>query len=390
MLLSGCGPSGDSAPAAAPATTAAAIDASSPAPSPAQIASAPPAELPPVPATVELREADLEVRPSEDARFDTVWTAMTVEGVETVTAVRHVDATLVTLDADRAVTVAGVDPSAFRPFTPELTAQTPAVWERLQAGDALLRHDVAHELDVELGGTVLLVTESGSVEVRVGAFASNGAPPVADIVVPWEVGEALGQDQPTLLLVDVGEGESASEVGQSLVKAIGGGAVAPRQKPSEQRAQLRASGGSVRIDAFSYTSVGDGTIVIDPNWVRDWIVRVDLPRVGRVYVNRIIAPQLIAAMAEVEAKGLLDHFDPAQFAGGWVARHIDWNPRKPLSMHAWGLAVDFNSRDNCLGCSPKMDMEIVRTFEKWGFAWGGWWSRPDGMHFELAKVVTPS
>jgi hypothetical protein len=56
-------------------------------------------------------------------------------------------------------------------------------------------------------------------------------------------------------------------------------------------------------------------------------------------------------------------------------------------MHAWGLAIDFNARDNGYGVIPKMDLRIVEIFEKWGFSWGGWWSVPDGMHFELERVV---
>ncbi len=385
MLLSACGTDGGSAtsPPTAPAA------ATGPSAAPVQVA---PSPLPvtPVAATVSLHDADLEVVPPEDASLDTVQSAMTVEGVDKVAAVRAVDATLVTREADREITVAAVDPDAFRPFTPELTAQAPAVWERLRAGDALLRHDVAHELDIDLGGTVLLVTETGSVEVRVGAFASNGAPPIADIVVPWDLGAQLGQEQASLLLVDVNTDASPSEVGDSVVATIGGGEARTREAPVEQQAQLFSSQSSVRIAAFSYTDLGDGTIVIDPDWVREWIVRVDLPRVGRAYVNRIMAPQLLAAFEELRAKGLIDHFDPEQFAGGWVARHIDWNPRKPLSMHAWGLAIDINSHDNCLGCAPKMDPRIVEVFDRWGFNWGGRWSRPDGMHFELARVVTPT
>jgi hypothetical protein len=31
-----------------------------------------------------------------------------------------------------------------------------------------------------------------------------------------------------------------------------------------------------------------------------------------------------------------------------------------------------------------MDPRIVDIFRRWGFAWGGTWVRPDGMHFEYA------
>ncbi|HWL66491.1 MAG TPA: M15 family metallopeptidase [Actinomycetota bacterium] len=34
-----------------------------------------------------------------------------------------------------------------------------------------------------------------------------------------------------------------------------------------------------------------------------------------------------------------------------------------------------------------MDPRIVEIFAKWGFAWGGHWSTPDPMHFELSRLL---
>ena len=52
-------------------------------------------------------------------------------------------------------------------------------------------------------------------------------------------------------------------------------------------------------------------------------------------------------------------------------------------MHAFGLAVDLNVKENPLGSSGNMDPRVVEIFEDWGFEWGGLWARPDPMHFEL-------
>jgi hypothetical protein len=30
---------------------------------------------------------------------------------------------------------------------------------------------------------------------------------------------------------------------------------------------------------------------------------------------------------------------------------------------------------------------VIAAFEHWGFRWGGLWSPPDPMHFELAGVM---
>lgn len=47
------------------------------------------------------------------------------------------------------------------------------------------------------------------------------------------------------------------------------------------------------------------------------------------------------------------------------------------------MAVDTNTQGSCMGCAPPdMDCRTVRVFRKHGFAWGGNFLRPDGMHFE--------
>ena len=66
---------------------------------------------------------------------------------------------------------------------------------------------------------------------------------------------------------------------------------------------------------------------------------------------------------------------------------IDRDPPRALSMHAFGLAVDLNVTSNQLGTEGDMDPRVVEIFERWGFAWGGRWSRPDPMHFELARLI---
>lgn len=59
------------------------------------------------------------------------------------------------------------------------------------------------------------------------------------------------------------------------------------------------------------------------------------------------------------------------------------------SMHAWGAAIDLNTKfsDYWLWSKGKpyrnrMPMEIVEIFERHGFIWGGKWGHYDTMHFE--------
>ena len=281
-----------------------------------------------------------------------------------------------------------VDVDDFRRFTPDVTAQSVGVWQRLADGDVVVRHDVAHELELELGETVTLRTDAGTVEARIGAFAANGAPPFADVLVPATVGDELGAGPANVLVV----GHQQADVGpapEALAERLGGVLEAEAEvirPPAPQQAKVKQAG-RVTLEPFTYTSRGDGTIAIHGNWEAQNIVPVQIPGMGTTRCHKVMVPQLQAALREVAEAGLYSHFDPSQFAGCFVARHILWDPSRPLSMHAWGLAIDFNARDNGYGVIPKMDLRIVEIFEKWGFSWGGWWSVPDGMHFELERVV---
>ena len=78
-----------------------------------------------------------------------------------------------------------------------------------------------------------------------------------------------------------------------------------------------------------------------------------------------------------------------------MPRKKGWNPRRTLSAHAYGVAIDLNARWNGYGVKPAPRgapgslVELVDIFAAHGFAWGGHF-RParyaDGMHFELARL----
>lgn len=53
-----------------------------------------------------------------------------------------------------------------------------------------------------------------------------------------------------------------------------------------------------------------------------------------------------------------------------------------MSRHSWGTAIDINPATNAWGTTPTIDQRLVDIFRAHGFAWGGTWTRPDGMHFE--------
>jgi D-alanyl-D-alanine carboxypeptidase-like protein len=115
---------------------------------------------------------------------------------------------------------------------------------------------------------------------------------------------------------------------------------------------------------------------------------------GRLKFFKPAHAQLLAAFAEIEAAGLKNRlisiagsFNPRlqrQKGGGFV--------EKP-SNHSFGTAFDINSDFNQQGKVPpaigKLGSvrELVPIFEKHGFRWGGEFQTPDGMHFEVVKIL---
>ena len=102
----------------------------------------------------------------------------------------------------------------------------------------------------------------------------------------------------------------------------------------------------------------------------------------RLYCNRDLKPLLEKAFKNVIDRGL-------------AAQVKTWdgcfNIRKKrgatsMSLHSWGLAIDFNAAWNGFGKTPTMSPELVKCFTDAGLDWGGKWSRPDGMHFQIAKL----
>jgi hypothetical protein len=177
----------------------------------------------------------------------------------------------------------------------------------------------------------------------------------------------------------------------------------PLPKPLDYgiRAGVRPPDGYEAIKAFTgwrddYLRA-DGTPM--PMWEAGNIVRVALPRVltyltatgpviSRVAVHMKAAPDLQGALRAIAAANLWDKLGP--FGGGYAFRTQRGSAAK-LSMHAFGLALDFSPEANPLGMDPDQSTfgltgegrEVVRLFEVFGWYWGGRFSRPDPMHFQF-------
>ncbi|MCP4958093.1 MAG: M15 family metallopeptidase [Actinomycetia bacterium] len=139
------------------------------------------------------------------------------------------------------------------------------------------------------------------------------------------------------------------------------------------------------IGEFEYRYASGDNIDIEPAWIAANIGSETFPILGNIRCNRIVFDDLTAALSEIELEGLahlIDVADTRRHGGCWSARRIRGTSGDAISRHAWGLALDINPRSNPWGAPPTMDLRIVAIFRRHGFAWGGTWTRPDGMHFE--------
>jgi hypothetical protein len=288
---------------------------------------------------------------------------------------------------ERATTlqVAFVDPDGFRLFTPRFTAEHEPAWLRLAQGEIALSHEAGQRLGVRPGQWIPV--GDGRL-MRVGAWLSTGRAQVGDAIVSgWAAGDLVPADSAKHLLVGLQRAGDTAVVAERIAAAgIGSPTVIPDIEPF--RAWLIGDDPATvaAFEPFAFTSGRGGRIDIDPGWVQRNIVRAEVPLYGEVRCHRLLIEPLRAALNEVVAAGLAPALNVRDYGGCYLPRYIDWQEGRSLSMHAWGLAIDFNVSTNGLGRAPQLDLGVVEVFERHGFNWGGWWNRPDGMHFELGSL----
>jgi len=139
-----------------------------------------------------------------------------------------------------------------------------------------------------------------------------------------------------------------------------------------------------------------GAIVMDEGWVSQHIIRIDSPfpmsdaaghSITRIPCHKLVADQLEAVLVELRDNALTHLINT--FDGCWTARHMSWNPGRALSHHSWGIAVDVNTRRFPYGSKDKQDSRLIGAFRRHGLEWGGNWSAPDPMHFEVVALPLP-
>ncbi|MER3414146.1 MAG: hypothetical protein C4341_07925 [Armatimonadota bacterium] len=142
-----------------------------------------------------------------------------------------------------------------------------------------------------------------------------------------------------------------------------------------------------------------GFLVVHPEWRRRRTRVVEVPQLrgvqgtpsnGHVRLHERAVDPFLTLWLAWEDNGLLG--DVLSWDGGYVPRRIRGS--RLVSSHAFGIAFDINARWNPLARPPAPAgtsgsvVRLVRLANQHGFFWGGHFrSRPDGMHFELARLA---
>ena len=290
----------------------------------------------------------------------------------------------------RTLTIASVDVDAYRRWTPQATATTTDVWDRLAGGEVMVDPSVGRKLEPPRGYLRLGTTDEAPT-VHIGAYA-----PMAEqigAVVTRPLGERLGMPADNAMLVSTGQ-FTPSVLTDRMQRILGRTAslqVLALELDTDvaRTALLTGTSAAEAVGSFRYTAHPSGRVTPDPAWVAANIRSEQVPLLGQVTCHRVMLPQLRAALEEVVSRGLAGEIHPDEYAGCYYPRFIGYDPAKGLSLHSWGIAVDLNVPGNLRGTVGEMDRDVVAIFKKWGFAWGGDWNYTDPMHFELASIVRP-
>ncbi len=336
-----------------------------------------------------LAPADLLVTRGSTIDEATVKAIEQVRGVTSVTVISLSEAVI----ENQAFTVAAVDPASYRTFVPQKFADFQEAWDRVAGGELALKTRLKDKVPLDDEGSLRLGGSTDAPAVHVGAFVQQQ--PLIDAVVNQTWVKTLGMTPGNALLVRTGA-TAPAKVSKKLEKVLGDTAAvtlvdkATRIGLQPGAQQIAVVTGTVAdaVGVYRYTVLGGGHIAPDPAWVRTHITTEVVPILGAVTCNKLLFPQLKAALQDVIDRGLQDEIHPDEYAGCYYPRFIAGS--NTLSNHAFGLALDLNVPGNQRGTVGEMDRGVVQIFQKWGFTWGGDWAYTDPMHFELNSIRTPT
>jgi hypothetical protein len=285
-------------------------------------------------------------------------------------------------------------PMSVTALPPEALAATMGVdvSSTVVAGNVVMAQSSADLRGARAGDVIELVSVSGGVRsYTIGLVAADSVVGGTEIVISTAQATQLGATDSTRVLIygisnRQGIEDALAARGLTTDRNVRVSRSWDPRSPDSTLSLLRTK---QRLGEFAFSVSSSGSVSIDPAWTS-----ANLPAQATLYSsvgvrarchNAIIA-DLAAAFNDIAARGLAGEIDLANTNtyGGC------FNPRfnrvagnlGNLSRHTWAQAIDMNTVENCIGCTPKWDCRLVRIFRAHNFAWGGNFLARDGMHFE--------
>ncbi len=269
------------------------------------------------------------------------------------------------------------------------------------ASDAVVMGQVSAGLRGARAGDTVVLTSAwgGAVRLRIAAVLPPERVGGAELLMSTSAAERLGINRLSRVVM---WGFTSRQAIDSAMSSNGLVSTSIRIRrswdPADPDDTIGMAETKAALGEFAYRLNANGSVSQDAAWVA-----ASLPS-GRELLNgsipirarchNVVKPAIQAALAEIAAAGLggTINVGDANLAGGChVARFNRLTPDSALgflSRHSWGMAIDTNTRGSCQGCAPPDfatragGCRAVQIFRKHGFAWGGNFLTPDGMHFE--------
>ncbi len=301
--------------------------------------------------------------------------------------------------ADASVQLAGAGRSGVWQFPMAVTAlpveaigrvMTAPVAAAVARGEVVLNATSAALRGAQVGDTLDLIDDDGNARRFVlGHVAADADVGGAELVMSTAQADVLGADRVTRVVMFGQIDRAALDAALAAQGLVDGDGVRITKSwnPFNPDSLLSSSRIKQLLGEFEYRVNRDDSLSITPEWIDANVVRVDFGAIGvRASCHRVVVPHLQAALDEVAATGLgwaVDLRSTNTYGGCFNPRYARVSASVgSVSRHAWAMAIDMNVTTNGQGSVPRMDCRVVRIFRKHGFAWGGNFLVPDGMHFE--------
>ena len=276
---------------------------------------------------------------------------------------------------NQALTVAAVDPATYRLFTPAASADTQDVWDRVAGGELALRPELRRKLPKDKDDYLAARQRRRRARGAHRRLRPAGRSAV-DAVVNEKWGEELGIPPGNALLVSPATGRPSRCASRS--RSWSG-----RRRRSRPSTSPPAAGidPGVQQTAFVVGTVAEAVGVFnytrhrrrpDRTRRRPGCARTSPPRRCRswatVTCNKLIFPQLEAALQDIVDPGPGRQDPPGEYAGCYYPRFIAGSTT--LSNHSFGLALDLNVPGNQRGTVGEMDRDGGRDLQGVGLRLG--------------------